>query len=32
LIPEEPFGLPVAFWIGGFIYLVMLVLIIGSLL
>jgi uncharacterized protein len=32
LIPDEPFGLPVAFWIGGFIYLVMLVLIIGSLL
>jgi len=32
LVPEEPFGLPVAFWIGGFIYLVMLILIIGSLL
>jgi uncharacterized protein len=32
LIPDEPFGLPVAFWIGGFIYLVMLILIIGSLL
>ena len=32
LIPEEPFGLPVAFWIGGFVYLLMLLLIIGSLL
>jgi carbon monoxide dehydrogenase subunit G len=32
LIPDEPFGLPMAFWIGGFIYLVMLILIIGSLL
>ena len=32
LVPQEPFGLPVAFWIGGFIYLVMLILIIGSLL
>ncbi len=32
LIPEEPFGLPVAFWIGGFIYLLMLLLIVGSLL
>jgi carbon monoxide dehydrogenase subunit G len=32
LIPDEPFGLPVAFWIGGSIYLLMLLLIIGSLL
>ena len=32
LVPEEPFGLPMAFWIGGFIYLLMLLLIIGSLL
>jgi hypothetical protein len=32
LVPQEPFGLPMAFWIGGFIYLVMLILIIGSLL
>lgn len=32
LVPDEPFGLPIAFWIGGFIYLVMLILIIGSLL
>ena len=32
LVPDEPFGLPIAFWIGGFIYLVMLLLIVGSLL
>jgi len=32
LVPEEPFGLPIAFWIGGLIYLVMLLLILGSLL
>ena len=32
LVPDEPFGLPIAFWIGGFIYLVMLLLILGSLL
>ena len=32
LVPREPFGLPVAFWVGGLIYLFMLILIIGSLL
>ena len=32
LVPDEPFGLPIAFWIGGLIYLVMLLLILGSLL
>lgn len=32
LIPREPFGLPLAAWIGGLIYLFMLLLILGSLL
>jgi carbon monoxide dehydrogenase subunit G len=32
LIPREPFGLPVAAWIGGALYLVILILILGSLL
>ena len=32
LVPDEPFGLPIAFWIGGLIYLLMLLLILGSLL
>ena len=32
LVPREPMGLPMAAWIGGAIYLVMLLLIIGSLL
>ena len=32
LVPDEPFGLPIAFWIGGLIYLLMLLLIVGSLL
>jgi uncharacterized protein len=32
LVPREPFGLPMAFWVGGLIYLFMLILIIGSLL
>jgi hypothetical protein len=32
LIPPEPFGWPMAAWIGGLIYLFMLILIIGSLL
>lgn len=31
LIPPEPFGLPLVAWIGGAIYLVMLILIIGSM-
>jgi uncharacterized protein len=32
LIPREPFGLPVVAWIGGLIYLVILLLIVGSIL
>jgi carbon monoxide dehydrogenase subunit G len=32
LIPPEPFGLPVVAWIGGALYLVILILILGSLL
>ncbi len=32
LIPREPFGLPVVAWIGGALYLVILILILGSLL
>ncbi|HEY3846563.1 MAG TPA: carbon monoxide dehydrogenase subunit G [Acetobacteraceae bacterium] len=31
LIPSEPFGLPIAAWIGGFIYLIILLLFIGSI-
>ena len=31
LIPPEPMGLPVAAWIGGAIYLIMLILILGSM-
>lgn len=31
LIPREPFGLPVVAWIGGALYLVILILILGSL-
>ena len=31
LIPREPFGLPLVAWIGGAIYLLMLILIIGSM-
>jgi carbon monoxide dehydrogenase subunit G len=32
LIPREPLGLPIAAWIGGAIYLFMLVLILGSMI
>jgi len=32
LIPREPFGLPLVAWIGGVIYLFILILILGSLL
>ena len=32
LVPREPFGLPAAAWIGGAVYLLILILIIGSLL
>ena len=32
LIPREPLGLPIVAWIGGAIYLFMLVLILGSML
>jgi carbon monoxide dehydrogenase subunit G len=31
LVPREPFGLPLVAWIGGVIYLVILILILGSL-
>jgi uncharacterized protein len=31
LIPREPFGLPIAAWIGGFLYLIILLLFIGSI-
>jgi uncharacterized protein len=31
LVPREPFGLPVVAWIGGALYLVILILILGSL-
>jgi len=32
LVPREPFGLPLAAWIGGALYLVIVILILGSLL
>ncbi len=32
LIPSEPFGLPIAAWIGGGVYLVMVLLMLGSML
>lgn len=32
LVPREPFGLPIVAWIGGAIYLFILILILGSLL
>jgi uncharacterized protein len=32
LIPHEPFGLPIAAWIGGAVFVVMLLLILGSML
>ncbi len=32
LIPREPFGLPIAAWIGGLVYLFILLLFIGSIL
>jgi len=32
LVPREPFGLPLAAWIGGAVYLFMLLLILGSML
>jgi carbon monoxide dehydrogenase subunit G len=32
LIPREPFGLPIAAWIGGGIYVIMVLLILGSML
>jgi carbon monoxide dehydrogenase subunit G len=32
LVPREPFGLPMVAWIGGALYLVILILILGSLL
>ena len=32
LIPHEPFGLPIAAWIGGAVFVVMVLLILGSML
>jgi hypothetical protein len=32
LVPREPFGLPVVAWLGGAVYLAILILILGSLL
>ncbi len=32
LIPAEPFGLPVAFWLGGGVFAVLILLILGSML
>ncbi len=32
LVPREPFGLPLVVWIGGVIYLFILILILGSLI
>jgi uncharacterized protein len=31
LMPREPMGLPMAFWIGGFVFLLLLLLYIGSI-
>jgi uncharacterized protein len=31
LVPREPMGLPMAFWIGGFVFLLLLLLYIGSI-
>ena len=31
LIPREPFGLPIAAWIGGLVYLFIVLLFIGSI-
>jgi hypothetical protein len=31
LIPREPFGLPLVAWVGGAIYLLILLLVIGSM-
>ena len=31
LIPPEPFGLPIAAWIGGLVYLFIVLLFIGSI-
>jgi uncharacterized protein len=32
LIPREPFGLPIAAWIGGAVFAVMVLLMLGSML
>jgi carbon monoxide dehydrogenase subunit G len=32
LLPREPFGLPIAAWIGGAVYLAILILVLGSLI
>lgn len=32
LVPREPFGLPIAAWLGGVVYLAILILVLGSLI
>ena len=32
LIPKEPFGLPIAAWIGGGVFTIMILLMLGSML
>lgn len=32
LLPREPFGLPIAAWVGGVVYLAILILVLGSLI
>jgi len=32
LVPREPFGLPMAFWVGGGVYAIMVLLMLGSML
>jgi hypothetical protein len=32
LVPREPFGLPIVAWLGGVVYLAILILVLGSLL
>jgi uncharacterized protein len=31
LVPREPFGLPMAFWVGGGVFVIMLILMLGSM-
>ena len=32
LIPDEPFGLPIAAWLGGAVYVLIVLLMLGSML